>query len=78
MSDRNEFADAPPFYESLDSHHDRAGFDCGEVSLNEFLRQRARQNAERNVGVTHVAVDHAGAVEVRGYYTLLVRSVVRF
>lgn len=77
MSDVNAFADAPPFYESLGSHHDRAGFDCGEASLNEFLQQRARQNAERNVGVTHVAVDRAGAVEVLGYYTLLVRSVER-
>ena len=71
------FSGEPPFYEALASHHDRAGFDCGESSLNEFLQQRARQNAERNVGVTHVAVERAGAAEVLGYYTLLVRCVER-
>ena len=73
----NTFSGEPPFYEPLAAHHDRAGFDCGEASLNEFLQQRARKNAERNVGVTHVAVDQAGAAEVLGYYTLLVRSVER-
>ena len=73
----NAFSSEPPFYEPLAAHHDRAGFDCGETSLNEFLQQRARKNAERNVGVTHVAVEEEGAAEVLGYYTLLVRSVQR-
>ncbi len=67
----------PPFYEPLAAHHDRAGFDCGEASLNEFLQKRARQNAERNVGVTHVVVATTGATAILGYYTLLVRSVER-
>lgn len=67
----------PPFYEPLASHHDRAGFDCGEESLNQFLQQRARQNAERNLGVTHVAVAHPGDTVILGYYTLLVRSIER-
>ena len=58
-------------------HHDRAGFDCGEDSLNQFLKQRARQNAERNVSVTHVAVPDAGDPSILGYYTLLVRSIER-
>jgi GNAT superfamily N-acetyltransferase len=67
----------PPFYEPLAAHHDRAGFDCGETSLNIFLQQRARQNAERNLGVTHVAVADPGATKILGYYTLLVRSIER-
>ena len=46
-------------------------------SLNEFLKQRARQNAERNLGVTHVAVAAPGDSVVLGYYTLLVRSIER-
>ena len=66
-----------PFYEALSAHHDRAGFDCGEASLNDFLKQRARQNAERNLGVTHVAVAAAGDATILGYYTLLVRSIER-
>lgn len=68
---------SPPFYEPLASHHDRAGFDCGEDSLNQFLQQRARQNAERNLGVTHVAVARPGDTVILGYYTLLVRSIER-
>lgn len=67
----------PPYFEPLAPQHDRASFDCGEASLNEFLRQRARQNAERNLGVTHVAVSAAGASEILGYYTLLVRTIER-
>jgi GNAT superfamily N-acetyltransferase len=67
----------PPFYEPLAAHHDRATFDCGELSLNDFLKHRARQNAERNVGVTHVAVPGSGNAQILGYYTLLVRSVER-
>jgi GNAT superfamily N-acetyltransferase len=68
---------SPPFYEVLSAHHDRAGFDCGEESLNEFLHKRARQNAERDLGVTHVAVPSPGNAVILGYYTLLVRSVQR-
>ena len=67
----------PPFHEPLAAHHDRQGFDCGEASLNAFLQQRARQNAERNLGVTHVAVPQPGEAQILGYYTLLVRSVAR-
>jgi GNAT superfamily N-acetyltransferase len=65
----------PPVFELLAAHHDRQGFDCGEASLNDFLRQRARQNAERGVGITHVAVPQAGDAQILGYYTLLVRTV---
>ena len=45
-----------PTFELLAPYHDRAAFDCGEESLNVFLKRQARQNASRNLGVTHVAV----------------------
>jgi ribosomal protein S18 acetylase RimI-like enzyme len=77
MSELNALLTNPPCYEPLASHHDRAGFDCGEESLNQFLRQRARQNAERNLGVTHVVVADPGETAILGYYTLLVRSIER-
>ena len=77
MSQSNADLTNPPFYEPLAAHHDRAKFDCGEASLNIFLQQRARQNAERNLGVTHVAVAEPGEATILGYYTLLVRSVER-
>jgi len=77
MSDQEADLTTPPFYEPLAAHHDRAGFDCGEALLNEFLQQRARQNAERNLGVTHVSVASPGEAAILGYYTLLVRSIER-
>jgi len=65
----------PPVFEPLQTYHDRQGFDCGKAPLNQFLQRRARQNADRNVGVTHVAVPKAGESKVLAYYTLLTRVV---
>lgn len=64
-----------PVVELLQPHHDRGGFDCGKPSLNEFLQRQARQNADRNVGVTHVVVPAAGDPKILGYYTLVTRTV---
>ena len=65
----------PPVFEPLQAHHDRLGFDCGKPALNQFLQRQARQNADRNVGITHVAVAEAGDAKVLAYYTLLTRVV---
>ncbi len=61
--------------ELLASHHDRKGFDCGKESLNLFLQRQARQNADRNVGVTYVVIPEANATRILGYYTLVTRTV---
>jgi N-acetylglutamate synthase-like GNAT family acetyltransferase len=66
-----------PIVELLQSHHDRATFDCGNTSLNNFLRHQARQNMDRNVGVTHVVVEAAGETKILGYYTLVTRTIDR-
>lgn len=55
--------------EPLSSHHDRSGFDCGEESLNEYLKRFARQNSEKGLGRTYVAVKEGGP-DIFGYYTL--------
>ncbi|MDQ3813874.1 MAG: GNAT family N-acetyltransferase [Armatimonadota bacterium] len=68
---------ARPVFEPLASHHDRSAFDCGQASLNTFLQRQARQNAARNLGVTHVVVPAPGAATILGYYTLVVRSIER-
>jgi GNAT superfamily N-acetyltransferase len=64
-----------PLVELLQAHHDRQNFDCGKPSLNEFLQRQARQNADRNVGVTHVVVAEAGSTLILGYYTLVTRTI---
>ena len=65
----------PPVFERLQAHHDRPRFDCGKPALNHFLQRQARQNADRNVGITHVAVAEMGDAKVLAYYTLLSRVV---
>lgn len=55
--------------ELLNTQHDRASFDCGEPSLNEFLHRYARQNAEKGLGRTYVAV-LPGDPHIYGYYTI--------
>lgn len=64
-----------PVVELLQAHHDRKSFDCGKPVLNEFLQKHARQNADRNVGVTHVVVPEAGSPRILGYYTVVTRTI---
>lgn len=42
--------------EPLTANHNREAFDCGEASLNDFLKRFARQNNEKGLGRTYVAV----------------------
>ncbi len=57
--------------------HDRSGFDCGEPEMNEYLQKTAKQHAERDVGVTHVAVEEVGSPAILGYVTLALKTVGR-
>ena len=60
--------------EKLTRAHERAKFDCGEPSLNNYLQRVALQNDERNIGRTFVAVE-AGSPRILGYYTLATGKV---
>jgi GNAT superfamily N-acetyltransferase len=66
-----------PSFELLGAHHNRSAFDCGEAPLNQFLQKYANQNANRNIGITHVAVAPEDNTRVLGYYTLLTRTIER-
>jgi len=55
--------------EKLGRNHDRAGFDCGHPSLNDFLSRYAGQNQALGVSQTYVATGRAGG-HVEGYYSL--------
>ena len=60
--------------ERLAKRHDRSDFDCGEDSLNSFLRRQAWQHARKDISRTYVALpDDSQAVA--GYYTLSSGSV---
>ena len=58
--------------ELLEKSHDRDGFDCGSEPLNLFLKQTARQHAERGISRTFVLVDEAVAVPkpIIGFFAL--------
>ncbi|HET9985176.1 MAG TPA: GNAT family N-acetyltransferase [Longimicrobiales bacterium] len=64
----------PFVIEPLSAVHDRDAFDCGEPALNEYLKRYARQNQERGVGRTFVAVPE-GERRIVGFYTLSAGSV---
>jgi hypothetical protein len=44
-------------FEPLSKAHDRESFDCGSEPLNRFLKQTARQHAERGISKTFVLVE---------------------
>jgi predicted GNAT family N-acyltransferase len=63
--------------ERLSRAHDRARFDCGIPDLNRFLRELARQDSDRDLGITYIAVDDEESARVLGYYTLTMSEVAR-
>lgn len=64
--------------EPLDpAKHRREAFDCGVAPLNEFLRTRARKEAEAGMSVCFVAVPRDQASRVAGFYTLSATIIVR-
>jgi ribosomal protein S18 acetylase RimI-like enzyme len=58
--------------ELLTKLHDRDGFDCGSEPLNLFLKQTARQHAERGISRTFVLVDEGASASkpVIGFFSL--------
>ncbi len=62
--------------ESLSPIHDRAAFDCGEPTLNDFLKRFARQNDEKGLSRTYVAT-LPGEPKIYGYYSIS-SGAVRF
>lgn len=63
--------------ELLAGSHDRDGFDCGSEPLNLFLKQTARQHAERGISRTFVLVDEDAAApkSILGFFSLNICQV---
>lgn len=53
----------------ITEQHDRSQFDCGEPSLDQYLKQYARQNEEKGISRTYVLL-RKGEQRILGYYTL--------
>ncbi|MGB8010253.1 MAG: GNAT family N-acetyltransferase [Terriglobales bacterium] len=58
--------------EKLRADHDLSDFDCGEPSLDDWLRRRALQNEESGASRTYVVCT---GQQVIGYYALAVGAV---
>lgn len=66
----------PPWHEEpISRKHDRDSFDCGEQTLNEFLRRYARKSHEVGGAKTFAAVDDADGKTILGFYSLSPASV---
>lgn len=63
--------------EPLSRRHDRAAFECGNVTLNDFLQKTARQYADRDIGVTHVVVEDESSPVILGFVTLTIKTISR-
>jgi hypothetical protein len=62
--------------EPLSPHHDRAGFSCGNASLDDFIRTKARKEQELGFSAVFVAVAKPRDRIICGYYGLSAHSVV--
>lgn len=61
--------------EPIAKAHDRAGFDCGDAQMNDFLRRFARQSHEQNAAKTFCAIDDAVPNRVLGFYSIAPSAV---
>ena len=59
----------------LNESHDRSGFDCGNGSLNEWLKRSAGQFDRRDLSRTYIAT-RPGETAVCGFYALSTHRVV--
>lgn len=50
--------------------HNRAAFSCGEVSLDDYLQKRARQDVEKRAAVVYMMTTSEHPNVILGYYTL--------
>jgi len=65
----------PPWHEEpVDKHHDRAAFDCGDDTLNQFLHHHARQNHEKGGAKSYLAVNDINQ-KILGFYSLSPASI---
>ena len=60
---------APKHISPLTKTHERKSFDCGHEDLNRYLREQARQDAEKRVAAPFV-LTQPGDPKVLGFYTL--------
>ena len=61
--------------EPLNSKHNRPDFQCGVVSLDNYLKKQAKQDIKRRISRVFVAITPKQPATVVGYYILSTLSV---
>lgn len=61
--------------EPLSSTHNRSGFQCGVVSLDNYLKKQAKQDVKRRISQVFIATTPESPSAVVGYYTLSTLSI---
>jgi GNAT superfamily N-acetyltransferase len=54
----------------IDKRYQKDSFDCGYPVLNDYLKKYARQNHNKGIAKTFVAIPTSGSLKVEGYYTV--------
>jgi GNAT superfamily N-acetyltransferase len=54
----------------LDTVHNRTGFDCGTIPLNDFLCKTAAQHRDKGLSNTFVLTDNESSTDILGFFTL--------
>jgi GNAT superfamily N-acetyltransferase len=62
-------------FEKLSRDFARDPFDCGNESLNDFLKRYALQNLKKNISFTIVAVSEENRKKILGYYSVSMAQV---
>jgi hypothetical protein len=54
----------------IDKKYQKDSFDCGYPGLNDYLKKFARQNHNKGIAKTFVAIPESGRLKIDGYYTV--------
>ena len=60
----------------LSKWHDRSGFDCGDVQLNVWFAQVAKQHKDKGVSSTFVVSASQTSTEVKGFYAITIAELI--
>ncbi|MCF6318060.1 MAG: GNAT family N-acetyltransferase [Proteobacteria bacterium] len=60
----------------LTKAHNRKQFDCGDETLNTFLKTQARQKNTKNIAKTRIICQSTQPTIILGYYTLTGHSAI--
>jgi predicted GNAT family N-acyltransferase len=55
--------------------YQREHFDCGYPVLDDYIKKYAKQNHEKGIAKTFVAIDDSSSLQVDGFYTLSASTI---